>query len=98
MPKIDSTTHLYICVAPETDIQEVYKIAGALREKKINVAIDISGKKLSDQLKSLDKRNIPYVLTVGSEELKTQKFTIRNTETREEKSGGLDEIAKILNA
>jgi histidyl-tRNA synthetase len=65
-----------------------------LREENVNVAVDISGKKLADQLKSLDKRNIPFVMTVGSEEIKNQKFTVRNTETREEKSGSLDEIIK----
>jgi len=96
LPKIDSTTDLYICVAPETSVEEVYKVAGALRKDRINVAVDISGKKLSDQLKTLDKRNIPFVATIGSQELKDQKFTVRNTTTREEKSGSLEEITNFL--
>jgi len=96
LPKINSTTKLYICVAPEVNMEEVYKVAGTLREGGINVAVDISGKKLSDQLKSLDKRNISYVSTIGEEELKNNKFTIRNTETREEKSGGIEEITSFL--
>jgi histidyl-tRNA synthetase len=96
LPKISSTTFIYICVAPETSVEEVYKVAEILRENDINVAVDISGKKLSDQLKSLDKRNIPYVVTIGSEELKNKKFTVRNTETREEKSGNLDDIISFL--
>ncbi len=98
LPKINSTTKLYICVAPETPMEEVYKVAGVFKNEGVNTAVDISGKKLGDQLKSLDKRNIPFVLTVGSEELKTQNFTIRNTETREEKIGSIAEIVKILNA
>jgi len=98
LPKIKTATSLYICVAPDTDVEEVYKVARNLREKGLNVAVDISGKKLSDQLKTLSKRNIPFVITIGSEELKTQKFTVRNTETREEKSGSIDEIVKIINA
>ncbi len=96
LPKIDSTTDLYICVAPETKVKEVYKVAEKFRENKINVAVDISGKKLSDQLKSLDKRNIPFVTTIGSEELKSKNFTVRNTETRKEKFGSIDEIIKFL--
>lgn len=96
LPKIDSTTDLYICVPPETPMGEVYKIAENFREKGLNIAVDISGRKLSDQLKSLDKRGIPFVATIGSEELKSQKFTIRNTETREEKSGSIDELIKFL--
>jgi len=98
LPKIDSTTDVYICVVPGTKMDEVYKVAEILKDNRINTAVDISGKKLSDQLKSLDKRKIPYVLTVGSEELKNKNFTVRNTETREEKSGSIEEIVKIINA
>lgn len=96
LPEIKSTTDLYICVVPETEISQVYKTAEYFRSKNISVAVDISGKKLSDQLKSLDKRNIPFVLTIGPEELKNQKFTIRDTKTRSEKSGSLEEIIEFL--
>ena len=96
LPKIDSTTDIYICVAPETDLEEIYKIAETLKSKNVNVAVDISGKKLSDQLKSLDKRKIPFVMTIGSQEIKSQKFVIRNTNTRKEESGNLDEIISFI--
>jgi histidyl-tRNA synthetase len=96
LPKIKSTTDVYICVAPDTAVEEVYKIAETLRTNGLRVAVDISGKKLGDQLKSLDKRNIPYVVTVGSEELKNNKFILRNTETREEQSGDISEIIKCV--
>ncbi len=95
MPEIDSTTDLFICVVPETNIEEVYKIAQNLRENSVRVAVDISGKKLPDQLKSLDKRKIPFVMTVGEEEIKNQTFTVRNTKTREEKNGNLEEVIKL---
>jgi histidyl-tRNA synthetase len=94
LPNIDSTTDIYICVAPETKMEEVYKIAEKLRGNGINTAVDISGKKLADQLKSLDKRQIPYVMTVGSKELEAGKFTLRNAYTREEASGSLEEIIR----
>lgn len=96
LPKLNSTTDLYICVAPDTEIGEIYKVAEKFRGEGVNVAVDISGRKLSDQLKSLDKRNIPYVSTIGSKELKSKNFTIRNTETREEKTGNIEEIINFL--
>jgi histidyl-tRNA synthetase len=96
LPKISTCTDLYICVAPETNIEEVYKTGNELRAQGINLAIDITGRKLADQLKSLDKRKIPYVITIGPEELKNQKFVIRNTETREEKNGTIEEIKNFL--
>lgn len=96
LPEIDSSTDIYICVAPETDMEEVYRVAETFRKNKINVAVDISAKKLADQLKSLDKRDIPFVITIGSAELSNKKFTIRNTKTRAEKSGSIDEIIKCV--
>lgn len=96
MPKLAPTTNLHICIAPETSVEEVYKIAGNLREKGLNVSIDIRGKKLKDQLESLDKRKVPFVMTVGSEEITSNIFTVRNTETREEQKGSLEEIAKMV--
>ncbi|MEK7117124.1 MAG: histidine--tRNA ligase [Patescibacteria group bacterium] len=96
LPKINSTTDLYICVASDTRMEEVYRVAESFRENGVRVAVDISGKKLADQLKSLGKRKIPFVMAVGPEELKSKKFTIRNTETREEKSGNIDDIINFL--
>jgi len=96
LPKINSTTDIYICIAPNTEVSGVYKLAEVFRENGINVAVDISGKKLGDQLKSLDKRDIPFVMTIGSEELKSKNFVMRNTETREEKKGNIDEIINFI--
>lgn len=96
LPKINSTTDLYICVPPETPMMEVYKIAEDFRKKGVNAAVDISDRKLSDQLKSLDKRDIPFVVTVGSEELKSKNLTVRNTKTREEKSGGISDVINFV--
>ncbi len=96
LPKINSNTDLYVCVAPGADIAKIYKIVDELRNKKINVTVDISGRKLGDQLKSLDRRRIPFVTTIGSEELEKGVFVIRNVETREEKSGSIDEIVSVI--
>ena len=98
LPALSSSTELYLVVAPETDLNQVYKVANLFREKGINVAVGISNKKLTDQLKSLDKRNISFVMFVGSEELKIQNFTLRNTVTREEKTGTIAELVEIIKA
>lgn len=92
LPKMSSATDVYICVPPETDLKEVYKVADVLKAAGVNAAVDISGRKLSDQLKSLDKRRVAFVMTVGAEEIKNQKFTLRNAETREENSGDINDI------
>jgi histidyl-tRNA synthetase len=96
VPTIPSSTELYICLAPDTDPKEVYKIADMFRSKGVNTAVDISGRKLHDQLKSLDKRKVPFVSTVGTNEIQGGQFTVRNTSTREGRSGSLDEVSKFI--
>jgi histidyl-tRNA synthetase len=97
LPEYKSEINLWLAVAPETEQKEVEKVAKQLREKGLNVGVDISGKKLPDQLKSLDKRKIPFVMIVGPQELSTGKFKIRNAATREEKELDLDEIPGFVN-
>ena len=96
LPEISSSTDLYIAVAPETDLAEVYKVADTFREKGINVAVDIGDKKLADQLKSLEKNKVPFVVTIGPTEIETKQFTLRNTKTREEKTGSIEEVSRLL--
>lgn len=96
LPKFQSTTEVWIAVPPETNTDEVYKIAAELREKSIKVATDISGRKLGDQIASAEKRGIPFVLIVGPEELKSKNYKIKNLATREEKSVGLDDVLKCV--
>lgn len=96
LPQINSSADLYICVVPETPLAEVNKVADNFRNKEINVAVDISGRKLSDQFRSLDKRNIPFVVTVGKDEIEKNTFALRNTKTREENKGSCEELAEII--
>ena len=96
LPDLASSTDLYIAVAPEADLAEVYKVADAFREKGVNVAVDIGNKKLADQLKSLEKNKVPFVVTIGPTEIETKQFTLRNTKTREEKTGSIEEVSRLL--
>ncbi len=91
-PELQSAVDLWLAVAPETDQRKVYEIAKRLREGGLRVGVDLSGKKLADQLKSLDKRSANFVAVVGASEISSNKFVLRNVKTREEKEVSLEEI------
>jgi histidyl-tRNA synthetase len=95
-PKLPSATDVWLAVAPGTSLSEIYKIANKLRENGVKVGIDISGRKLGDQIASAEKRKIRFVAVVGNDELKSGVYKIRNMETREEKSGPIEEIIKCV--
>ncbi|HEY4515807.1 MAG TPA: histidine--tRNA ligase [Candidatus Paceibacterota bacterium] len=96
LPKFESTTKIWICLAPDTAAEEADKVGNKLRKIGINTAIDISGRKLGDQIAGAEKRKIPYVLVVGKDELEKGQFKLKNIETREEKECSLEEIVKMI--
>jgi histidyl-tRNA synthetase len=78
---------------PETDVYAVLvgdvagkaqKVLAKLRAGGVNVAVDLSGRKLGDQLKTADKKGITHALIIGENELATDKFNLKNLDTGNE--------------
>lgn len=98
IPEYTSTTDLMLCVLEEKNIKYARHLAENLRKKSLNVTISLSGKKVSDQIKLADKQKIPFVICVGEEEEKTEKFKIKRLKTGEEKIATEKEIVTIINS
>ena len=47
-------------------------------------------------MKYADKWRIPYVLIVGEEEVKNQKFSLKDMNTGEQKELSIEEIIEVL--
>ena len=75
---------------------EAQKLASALRKAGINVALDISGKKVQNQVKKADRDGVPFVIFVGEEEIKNGKFTLRELESGNEAKLELKELVQHL--
>ena len=54
-------------------------------------------KKLEKQIKTADKKGIKNVLFVGEEELKTNKYKLKNLDTGDEQNLSVNEIDEKLN-
>lgn len=94
LPDIESETDLYLAVIGEIDVT---KVSAQLRSKGLNVAVDISGKKLGDQLKTADKKGIQNVLIIGENELKSGKYSLKNLATGKSQELTLAEVVKEAN-
>jgi histidyl-tRNA synthetase len=94
IPVLEPETDIYVALAPGTD--GYHKPVGELRAAGLNLAVDLSGRKLGDQLKGADKKNLSHVLIIGDEELKQAKFTLKNLGTGAEKKLTLAQIIKEL--
>ena len=81
-----SKTVLALCVVdPDEKIfAGAEKLAQALRVQGVKVSIDISGKKIGDQIRNADRRGIPYIIAIGETEIASGKFKVKNLARGEE--------------
>ena len=73
-------------------------LAQSLRDQGIRVSVDISNKKVGDQIKNADKARIPRIICIGDEEVNSGKLKMKTLLTGVESSVDEATIAKeILN-
>lgn len=84
IPKIETTTTLYICLQDKMYYQDAVKTAQYFRENNISVEVDISNKKIGDQIKYAVKKSIPFTVVIGEEEVKNNLYPLKNLSSRDE--------------
>jgi len=97
LPKYNHPAMIYICVMDNKLSRTAQKIAQTLRDEGLSVLIDYSGKKVGDMIKKAVKKEIPYTICIGEDEIKKDKFVVKNLETREEEEvDGADGISEFF--
>jgi len=91
---------------PKTEItiivREVSALAGAqlaakdLREMGVNVSVDYSAKKVDKQFKTAIKTGVKYAIFVGSEELSSEQYTLKDLNSGKEQIHSLKRIVSII--
>lgn len=76
LPEYQPPVKLYICHL-DGYLEQANQLASSLRKEHLNVAVDLTGRKVSAQVKSADKDKIPFVLVIGEEEVKTGKYKLK---------------------
>ncbi len=72
---------------------ECLKIADTFRSFDITTSVDTSDRKLGKKISIASERGSTYVVVVGSNEVQTNHFTLKNLATQEERSGTPEELA-----
>ena len=83
VPKLKSTTEIYIVVLGDV-MRAATKLARDLRNEGVNTELDITDRKLDKQIKTAIKKNIPYILFVGQDEVKSELYTLKDTTSTDE--------------
>jgi histidyl-tRNA synthetase len=91
-----STTDLCVALVSEEVRDDAEILVNELRARGVNVVLDISGKKLGDQIKKADTDAIPFVLIVGPDEIASQTFTLKDLSRGDEIKVARDVIADTI--
>lgn len=95
LPELYSTTDIGVVIVDDS-IEPALELARQLRKHGMNVEVDISQRKIDKQIKSALKKDIPYLVFVGANEISSQMFTLKNiTSTEEEKLTVEQIVSKI---
>jgi histidyl-tRNA synthetase len=95
LPELSSTTDVYMIVLGES-IRGAQKLARELREEGVNVAVDITGRKLDKQIKAAVKMHIPYLLFVGEKELESEIYRLKDVKHEKEYELSLERIVTTV--
>ena len=76
----------------ETESAYCLKLADALRSKGIRVEVYPDAAKMKKQMSYADSKGIPFVALIGSEEMKSNKITVKDMAGRTQFECSLDEL------
>ncbi len=72
------------------------KLFAELRKNDVKLAVDLTGRKIGDQIKVAQKKGIENVLIIGSKELDSARYTLKNLVTGVENSYSVGEISALF--
>jgi histidyl-tRNA synthetase len=96
MPEFKSVAHLFIGTIGKEYIEGAQALAERLRRKELNVAVNITDKKIGDQIKRASKDTIPFFISFGENELASQVYPLKNLATKEEKKVPESELPDVI--
>lgn len=95
MPQVPNTTELYVALISD-NTPAGNNIAKELREMGVNTFVDFSGSKIEKQIKNANKKNIPYIIFVGDNELSSGQYNLKNLHTGKEEAHSIQRIVSIV--
>lgn len=85
-----------LVVSMVEDLEKSIEVANALRKAGINTEIYFDNKKIKAKFKYADKLNIPYVIVIGEDEIKSGLLTIKNMQEGTQEQLEIQDIIKKL--
>lgn len=97
--KLEKPAYLDVLVAAvgsENEFCAALNLATRLREQNLRVTVGSKGRTMKAQTSTADKLNIPYVIYLGENELKSNSVTLKELNTGDQSECTFDEALKII--
>ena len=95
LPKLITETEVYVALIGDV-VEAARKPIAELRKMGVNVAVDSSGRKIDKQIKSADKKGIPYLLVIGESEIEARQYKLKHLVSGDEESHSLERIVSVV--
>jgi histidyl-tRNA synthetase len=96
IPSYTATTDLFLCTIANGAREHAQQLAHDLRAHGVNVEVNLTDKKVGDQIKLADKHAIPFVICIGEHEMASQEYTLKALASGSERTVTADTIADAL--
>ncbi len=94
---LSNTSEIDVAIINFDDtLSDSLKIMQNLRENSVKAEILSESKTFKAKMKEANRRQIKYVLIVGSDEVASKKYTLKDMQTGTQLSLSLEEIAKVI--
>lgn len=93
--KMQSRTKVLFIHFKDTILHSM-KMATLLRNEGINVEVYPVDTKLKKQFSFADKKNIPYTIVIGDQEIEDEVVSFKNMETGEQQKLSIEQVVEIL--
>lgn len=91
LPELSSTTEVGIIPLGDA-LDGALAFAKRLREEGVNCEVDITSRKLDKQIKAVIKKQVPFMVFVGDDELGSGQYPFKDTATTEEEKLSFERI------
>ena len=95
LPDLKPETDLYVVLIGDV-YEKAQKTLSDLRGMGLNIAVDMSGRKVDAGIKSAVKKGVAYALFIGEQELTAGQFNLKNLHSGEEEKHSLERTASIV--
>lgn len=96
MPERPAHSDLFLGTLTHDHIPYAQQLARELRDAGLRVVVNVTQKKVGDQVAYADKKRIPFVVIIGEDEVSTETFILKHLQSGKETSLTKDTIAEHI--